>query len=75
MKKTIVILIFLIFFAASAQYAATAPEIFNPLTPYTNLDINELSLIYIVSMVILSLIFIYLLAHSIIKSILKYIES
>lgn len=74
MRRVIIISIFLIFFASSSYYAAIAPEIFTPLTPYTNLDANELSLLYIVSMVILTIIFIYLLARSIISSIMKYLN-
>lgn len=75
MKKLIVILIFLIFFASSSYYVAIAPEIFTPIASYTTLDANELSLVYIVLMVILTLIFIYLLARSIISSVMRYLET
>lgn len=73
MKKTIILLIFLIFFASSSYYVALTPQTLTPLTHYTTLSVNDLSLIYIALMVVLTIIFSYLLIHSVIDSIKKFI--
>ncbi len=74
MKKPIITTIFLIIWISTAYYVSLKPQLLSPLTKYVQLSINELSIIYVVLMLILTILFSYMLIHQITNRIKKYIQ-
>lgn len=75
MKKTIIVLIFILFWISSAYYVALTPNILNPVAYYTALGVHQLSVAYVILMAILTIVCCYLLVHAILGSIRKFLES